>query len=79
MVKALMKCSGTDWDKEDASEDAGDEGGEGEEGSDSRDMVLMLRSKASGTGSSLGSLLTLSKERLSGAGDVGNTVGRYLW
>ena len=58
IVKALMKCSGTDCDKDDASEDAGDEGGEGDEGSESLDVVLKLRSRAS---SSAGSDLMLKE------------------
>ena len=47
MVKALMKCSGTD----EASEEAGDEGGEGEEGRDSLEVVLRLRSRAASSAS----------------------------
>ena len=56
-MKALMKCSGTDWDKEEASEHVGEDGGEGEEGRESLEVVLRLRSSASGSGS--GSDLTL--------------------
>ena len=58
IVKALIKCSGTDCDKDDASEEAGDEGGEGDEGSESLEVVLKLRSRAS---SSAGSDLMLKE------------------
>ena len=54
MVKALMKCSGTD----EASEEAGEEGGEGEHGRDSLEVVLRLRSRAASSAST-GSVLRL--------------------
>ena len=54
MVKALMKCSGTD----EASEEAGEEGGEGEDGRDSLEVVLRLRSRAASSAHT-GSVLRL--------------------
>jgi len=80
MVKALMKCSGT----EEASEEAGEDGGDGEQGKDSREVVLMLKSRASSA--STGSVLRLKVAyfcpRLScfqiGAG-LTNTGGRRCW
>ena len=79
-MNALMKCSGT----EDDSDEAGDDGGEGEHGRDSLDVVLMLRSRASSAVFSAGSVLTLyDRLRGAGAGCVGagctNTGGKYLW
>ena len=74
-MNALMKCSGT----EDDSDEAGDDGGEGEHGRDSLDVVLMLRSRASSAVFSAGSVLTLY-DRLRGAGaGCTNTGGKYLW
>jgi len=75
-VKALMKCSGTGWDKEEASEEVGEDGGEGEEGSDSLDVVLRLRSRAS---SGSGSDLTLKSYKFAGGEKTGGSGGRYLW
>ena len=65
IVKALMKCSGTDCDSDEASEEAGDEGGDGEDGSDSLEVVLKLRSRATSGSGSEGSVFTLK------AGKVG--------
>ena len=64
-MKALMKCSGTDCDSDEASEEAGDEGGDGEDGSDSLEVVLKLRSRATSGSASEGSVFTLK------AGKVG--------
>ena len=72
-MKALMKCSGTGWDKEEASEEVGEDGGEGEEGSDSLDVVLRLRSRAS---SGSGSDLTLKSYKFCGGLKTGGRGGK---